>query len=926
VKRNREDNGLTRPFKEGNMINDLELVTQLGKEIGEKFEKVSLENLEHFPNCFVFDHQSHVAGISIGLAKMYPFPRTLFEFHNLKVLHISKCKLKDSKELSNLNGLTALDLRENHISDISALEKLKGLTTLNLSGNQIRDISALKELKGLMALDLSDNEITDISDLKELTALEILNLKGTQITDISILKELKGLTTLNLSATQITDTSILKSLKELTILNLSATQIREFPILKELNSLKILDLRDNKNVTHFPPELVDMGMEIKWERPHDRHESGIFLEGNMLDSLPLEIVKKGTEAIREYFKSLEGEKRALNEVKILLVGEGAAGKTSLAKQLLGRPFAKGEYPTHGININPWYVLNDKSGETYMKVNIWDFGGQEIMHATHQFFLSKRSLYILVLDGRKDEKDEYWLDHIKTFGGDSPVMVVLNKIDENPGFKVNQKFLTGKYPNIKGFFRISCATKDGIEEFVEKLTMELAAIEHIKMIWGSNWFNVKERLEGMNVPFINYEKYQRMCAEARIEREQERRLLLGFLNDLGVAIHFSDLNLLNTHVLEPKWITNAVYKIINSKILSDCKGILALSELEEILKPGNKDDYTYPEDKHKYIIDLMCKFELCFKIDEHRVLLPDLLDVEEMEIDFDYENSLKFQVKYSFLPKSVMPRFIVKRNNEIDGNLRWRTGVVLKDKRLDASSVVKTDEREKTIHIFVNGSYKEDHLVTILDTFKRINDSFEQLEVKERLPLPDNPKVVVSCSYLRRMEKKGILTFLPEGADKIYNVKALLDVIKPSKERFKEMEPPQKEGSPPTIVTVNPINVQTVTQIQEMELNLSVNLPSLQEEFEALKDLLVQLKPESRGQLEGLGDALDALSSKSDKEKLNGPLNKLGRFLKKVGDENSDYYKILKGAKKGIETLQKVGRTYNKIVQWVGLPQVPDAFL
>ncbi|WP_347242416.1 hypothetical protein [Nostoc sp. FACHB-888] len=26
-----------------------------------------------------------------------------------------------------------------------------------------------------------------------------------------------------------------------------------------------------------------------------------------------------------------------------------------------------------------------------RVNIWDFGGQEIYHATHQFFLTRRSL-------------------------------------------------------------------------------------------------------------------------------------------------------------------------------------------------------------------------------------------------------------------------------------------------------------------------------------------------------------------------------------------------------------------------------------------------------------------------------------------------------------------------------------------------------
>ncbi|MBT4627428.1 MAG: hypothetical protein HOC63_12145, partial [Rhodospirillales bacterium] len=66
-----------------------------------------------------------------------------------------------------------------------------------------------------------------------------------------------------------------------------------------------------------------------------------------------------------------------------------------------------------------------------------------MHATHQFFLSHRSLYILVLDGRRDEKTEYWLKNIESFGGNSPILIVMNKIDQNPSFELNQRFLKEK---------------------------------------------------------------------------------------------------------------------------------------------------------------------------------------------------------------------------------------------------------------------------------------------------------------------------------------------------------------------------------------------------------------------------------------------------------------------------------------------------
>ncbi len=45
----------------------------------------------------------------------------------------------------------------------------------------------------------------------------------------------------------------------------------------------------------------------------------LYLSENPMESPPLEIAKRGIVAIRSYFKSLEGERRALNEVKVLLV-------------------------------------------------------------------------------------------------------------------------------------------------------------------------------------------------------------------------------------------------------------------------------------------------------------------------------------------------------------------------------------------------------------------------------------------------------------------------------------------------------------------------------------------------------------------------------------------------------------------------------
>ena len=88
--------------------------------------------------------------------------------------------------------------------------------------------------------------------------------------------------------------------------------------------------------------------------------------------------------------------RPLNEAKLILVGFGDVGKTSLVNRLVHDTFTAGEAKTEGIAITQWPIrLN---GTEDVRLHVWDFGGQEIMHATHRFFLSQRSLYLVVLNG------------------------------------------------------------------------------------------------------------------------------------------------------------------------------------------------------------------------------------------------------------------------------------------------------------------------------------------------------------------------------------------------------------------------------------------------------------------------------------------------------------------------------------------------
>ena len=172
---------------------------------------------------------------------------------------------------------------------------------------------------------------------------------------------------------------------------------------------------------------------------------------------------KGIEAIREYFRQLESEGTdRLFEAKLLIVGEPGAGKTTLANKILNPNYLlrEDEASTQGIDILTWdFKLND---DRTFRVNLWDFGGQEIYHATHQFFLTKRSLYALVADTRKEDTDfYYWLNVVELFSDNSPMLIILNEKQDRRR-DINERQLRGQFANFKEVLSTNLADNRGLD--------------------------------------------------------------------------------------------------------------------------------------------------------------------------------------------------------------------------------------------------------------------------------------------------------------------------------------------------------------------------------------------------------------------------------------------------------------------------------
>jgi internalin A len=442
----------------------------------------------------------------------------------------------------------------------------------------------------------------------------------------------------------------------------------------------------------------------------------IYLHGNDQLGIPHEILGPTWEQMRnrgatpaeakrilKYYFLAQGGSWPLNEAKLILIGRGEVGKTCLVNRLVRDVFADTS-KTQGISITQWPIR--LHGAEEVRLNVWDFGGQEIMHATHQFFLTRRSLYLLVLNGRQGDEDaeaEYWLQLTESFGGDSPVIVVLNKIQEHP-FDLNRRALQAKYPAIREFIRVDCKERTGIDELHAAIHRATEALQDLRVPFPASWVAIKDRLAGMAEQgdnYIDFERYRTLCATLGETDPEAQEALAGYLHSLGIALNFKDdPRLHDTHVLSPHWVTNGIYKILNWPELEKQQGVLRPDELVAVL-----DAQAYPKTKHAFLLDLMKKFEVCFEFPDdpqRRYLVPELLDKQEPVVtdEFDPVECLNFQYHYNILPAGLLPRFIVRTHLLSAGQARWRTGVVLEFEGNRA--LVKVDMRDRQTHIYVTG--------------------------------------------------------------------------------------------------------------------------------------------------------------------------------------------------------------------------------
>ncbi len=391
----------------------------LNKSFAEKFSELkmlllfnSLIRFEDSAN--VFNNFKSLIRVDFENNKMIALPESLFNLKSIAQLNIALNPIKSlPNSFQNLKNLQILSLESLTLSDMNENlvlpKKLKTLTAKSLPfkgvpfdlSNCLNTLTSL-ELSGVSWINFGDYGNNAMFTLDQLTFNYRIWFNEAQIKKLFQTFDTKNKGYLNeeeiikfnaflfkriprlgseLKADDITLSgipSVIFTLKNLTSLNLSYQAIRFLPNeINELTKLKELNLSFCIMMESVSANVSDI-----------QTLETIDLKGCIsLKTPPPEIVKRGSKAVIAYLKRLSTGSVLYKRTKLMLVGLGEAGKTSLVNSLTNKSNTH-QRPiiTDGIDIKDWIVqLPDKSKLTY---SIWDFGLIKLC-----FFTSENSFII-----------------------------------------------------------------------------------------------------------------------------------------------------------------------------------------------------------------------------------------------------------------------------------------------------------------------------------------------------------------------------------------------------------------------------------------------------------------------------------------------------------------------------------------------------
>lgn len=765
------------------------LITWIPPEIGqlENLEELSLarnkittippefSRLDNLLDLYLYENQitsipkglielRSIKKISLSDNQISQIPQKINQLKSLERLYLSNNRITEIPlELLQLQQLKKLFLDENQISLIPPqVSQLQSLQVFSLGKNRLAECPPeISQLQRLEALYLENNQLTQFPpDISKLTSLQELRLDYNQLKRVSYeTTQINSLEFLSLAGNQIKEippeVSKLKNLKTLYLHDNSLTKIP--PEIAQLSNLEKIWLDDNE-LTQVPPEIVQLPIiqeislnnnlltHIPLRIAHLHNLQRLSLSENLLPADLMAAHNQGIRALRSFLQGISKDGEKLYEAKVLLIGEGNVGKTSLREALRGNDFVTCRPTTHGIEVKPLSLPNPNSEKSEIQLNLWDFGGQPVYRITHQFFYSERSLYVLVWwprEGAEQGNIEGWIKRIVLrVGSEAKVLIVSTHCDVGQRFaRVNKTRLIEKYPkNIIGFYEVDSESGTGIEELKTDITLAASQLPHMGDPQSKSWNNAKNEVVNLECSHISINQFNEICAKHKLDKIASETLA-NLMNDLGHLIYFSkDEGLKDLLVLKPEWLTKAIGFVLEDRMTNEASGILCHDDLDRIWRNhGIEGREQYSKDFHPYFLRLMEKFDVCYRLEDvkNKSLVTQLVPAEQPKEIWTHSDPVPedlAQLRLIFdldqSPPGLIPWLIVRTQRYTRG-LHWQGGMLLRYKQ-HGEALIRLSQRQLSI---TTRSAFPGHLTSILREVVEtlIHDRWEYLKFKVTVP-------------------------------------------------------------------------------------------------------------------------------------------------------------------------------------------------
>ncbi len=682
-------------------------------------------------------------------------PEFLGNLSRLEILNVSNNSArKFPQTLSNLQGLRFLRASDNRIKELDvSIMSLSALEELEVEGNEIRDLpTQISRLRQLRVLGLSRNRIRVLpSEVGRLINLRILSVDNNDLRSVvPEIRKLSVLEDLDLSNNQIEELpDEIGLLRKLQVLHLGGNRLTSLPVsIGKLKNLKELHL-DHNLITRLPKELGYLDETIYLD-----------LEGNPLEEQYDLLLERGNAALFSYLRSLENSTPRY-EAKLLLVGEGGVGKSSLIAALRSEKFVENRPTTHGIEIDTLKVGHPKIDED-ISLNTWDFGGQEVYRISHQFFFSQRALYLVVWkprEGQEENNIESWCRRIRLRVGDqAKVIIVATHADERrPEFDF--RLLRSKFPHIVvGYFAVDSESGRGLNELRKAIAEQAAQLPQMGELLSNRWIEARRDLLANKTAYISRAAFERQCASRGLS-EQEAATLGSLLHDLGHIVHYSnDEGLRDLVVLRPEWLTKAIGYVLEDENTRSRAGILPHRELVRIWADSSTS-HAYPIEYHPYFLRLMEKFDVSYRLPgEHASLVAQLVPYwrprrvwETSVAPIPNRRGVLRAICRTAEEAPGLISWLTVRNHRFSTGVHWRRGVVLRHEAYRCDAVFELMVNNKDLRLTVSGPAPDFF-------FHVLKDGIEELIARRWKGLPYT--FLVPCSKQTEDGRRcsGLITF------------------------------------------------------------------------------------------------------------------------------------------------------------------------